>query len=82
MQLRFEAPKDFNLAMASRLAALNGNASSIATFLVIVIIALCTGEAAKQGIVFGGVSVCARSYWKTGDQKLIQPSRNMYYGAT
>ena len=32
LQLTFEAPKNFNLAMTSRRAALIGNASLIATF--------------------------------------------------
>jgi len=32
LQLRFNAPKDFNLAIASRWAALSGNALLIATF--------------------------------------------------
>ena len=34
LQLRFEAPKDFNLAIASRRAALSGNASLIATIVL------------------------------------------------
>jgi len=32
LQLRFEAQKDFSLVMASRRAALSGNASLVATF--------------------------------------------------
>ena len=38
LQLRFEAPKDFNLAMALRRAALSGNASSMSSFLVVIIL--------------------------------------------